>query len=185
MKILLAFSPFIAFIVIERLMGVPAGLMAGAAVSAVLILRDLLKGARQVKILEGGTFILFAGLTAYAYLAEGVPWTIAEVRLRVDGGLLLIVLASMALRRPFTMQYARESVASDQWTSPEFIRKNYVITAAWAAAFAVMVIADLILVYLPDLPHSVAIATTVLALFAAVKFTQRYSEAEARPRRAV
>jgi hypothetical protein len=29
------------------------------------------------------------------------------VRLRVDGGLLLIVLVSLAIGKPFTLQYAR------------------------------------------------------------------------------
>lgn len=174
MKILLAFTPFIAFVIIERLVGVVPGLAAGAIVSAILILRDWMTGNRQVKILEGGTFILFAVLTAYEVLAGGVSWPIAAVRLRVDGGLLLIVLASMALRRPFTLQYAREQVASDLWQSPEFVRTNYVITAAWAVAFVVMVVADLALVYLSDWPHSIPIIATILALYAAIKFTAWY-----------
>jgi hypothetical protein len=174
MGILLAFAPFIAFVIIERLVGVPAGLIAGAAVSAALILRDLLKGARRIKILEAGTFILFVVLTAFALLDEGASWSIAGVRLRVDGGLLLIVLVSMALRRPFTMQYARENVSSDLWDSPEFIRKNYAITAAWAAAFTVMVAADLMLIYLPELPSSIAIFITIAALYGAIKFTAWY-----------
>ena len=174
MKILLAFAPFIAFVIIERLVGVVPGLAAGAIVSAILILRDWMNGSRQIKILEGGTFILFAALTAYDIFTGGVSWPIAAVRLRVDGGLLLIVLASMALRRPFTLQYAREQVASDLWKSPEFVRTNYVITAVWAAAFAVMVAADLALVYFPDWPHAIPIVATVLALYAAIKFTAWY-----------
>jgi hypothetical protein len=174
MKILLAFAPFIAFVIIERLVSVPVGLAAGAVVSAILILSDLRKGNRQIKILEGGTFILFAGLTVYAFSVGGATWPIAAVRLCVDGGLLLIVLASIALRRPFTLQYARESATPAQWNNPAFIRANYIITAAWAAAFAVMVVADLILVYLPNLPHSIAIVATILALYSAMKFTTWY-----------
>ncbi len=85
-----------------------------------------------------------------------------------------IVLVSPALRRPFTLQYAREQVPSDLWGSPEFVRTNYVITAAWAVAFAVMVLADVTLTYLPALPRSISIVATVLALVAAVKFTGWY-----------
>lgn len=174
MGILLAFSPFIAFVIIERIIGVPAGLAAGAAVAAILIVRDRIKGGREIKILEAGTFILFGGLAAYAYSAQEVPWSIAAVRLRVDSGLLLIVLASIALRRPFTLQYARDQVSSDLWESREFVRTNYVIAAVWALAFAIMVVADIMLVYLPDLPHAIAIVVTVLALYAAAKFTAWY-----------
>ena len=35
-------------------------------------------------------------------------WSIVAVRLAVDIGLFLIVLVSLAVRRPFTIQYARE-----------------------------------------------------------------------------
>ena len=93
------------------------------------------------------------------------------MRLRVDAGLLLIVLASIIVRRPFTLQYARERVSRELWDSPEFVRTNYVITAAWADAFAVMVVADLVMLYVPTLPRWVGIAATVAALYGAFSFT--------------
>lgn len=180
MGILFAFAPFIAFVVIERMIGVPAGLAAGAIVSATLLVRDLVSRTRSVKMLEIGTFLLFGGLTLIALLPGVVQWSIAAVRLRVDAGLLLIVLASIVMRRPFTLQYAREQVVPDLWDDPEFVRTNYIITSAWAAAFAVMVIADLVLTYLPALPHSFSIVATVLALVAAVKFTGWYPDRDRR-----
>ncbi len=160
MGILLAFAPFIAFAVVDRLVGGTAGLLAGAAVSAALLVRDWVTPGRAPKLLEIGTVLLFGGLAVYAVLG-GPVWSIVGVRLRVDVGLLLIVLASMALRRPFTLQYAREHVAPELWTSVAFLRTNYVITGVWALAFAVLVAADLLLVYLPEVPPRVAIIATV------------------------
>jgi hypothetical protein len=107
---------------------------------------------------------LFGGLAAYARFTA-VTWSIFAVRLRVDAGLLLIVLASIVLRQPFTLQYAREKVAREFWGSSEFVRVNYVLTAAWACAFAVMVAADLAMLYAPALPRWVSIAATVLAIY--------------------
>jgi tryptophan-rich sensory protein len=98
------------------------------------------------------------------------------VRLCVDAGLLVIVLVSMAVGRPFTLQYAREQVAPEFWHRPDFIRTNYVITAVWALAFAVMVIAELALLYVPDLPPRAGVIVIVLALVGAVKFTGWYPE---------
>lgn len=92
----------------------------------------------------------------------------------VDAGLLLVVLVSIAIRQPFTIQYAREQVAPDLWDKPEFIRVNYMITGAWASAFAVMVAADLLLLYAPRLPSITGIAATVAALFGAARFTSWY-----------
>jgi hypothetical protein len=176
MGMLLAFAPFFAFVVIERLVGVPAGLAAGAAVSASLLLRDAVSRTRRVKVLEIGTFLLFGGLALFAWLPGTVQWSIAAVRLRVDAGLLLIVLASILIGRPFTLQYAREQVSVELWSSPLFVRTNYVITGAWAAAFAVMVVADLALTYLPDLPRQISIIATVAAIVGAVKFTGWYPQ---------
>jgi hypothetical protein len=173
MGILLAFAPFIAFAVVDGVAGGTAGLVVGTAVSAALVLRDVVTPGRTPKILEIGTVILFGGLTLYAALA-GPAWSIIGVRLRVDAGLLLIVLASLALRRPFTLQYAREQSVRELWNSRGFVRTNYLITTAWALAFAVMVIADLLLVYAPGLSPGVGIVVTALAIVGAVKFTSWY-----------
>lgn len=80
----------------------------------------------------------------------------------------------MAIGRPFTLQYAREQVDRELWESTEFKRTNYVITAVWAAAFVVLVLADLILLYVPQLPPRVGIIATILALSDAIKFTGWY-----------
>ena len=173
MNMLLAFAPFIAFVVIERTVGLSAGLAAGAVVSGVMLARDFLSPGRRTKILELGTFLLFGALTLYA-VAYGASWSVPAVRLRVDGGLLLIVLASIALRQPFTLQYAREKVSPELWTSPSFIHVNYAITSAWALAFAAMVAADLLMAYVPSVPHPAGIVITIAALYAAMKFTGWY-----------
>jgi hypothetical protein len=174
MEILLAFMPFIAFAIVDRLFGGVAGLLAGAGVSAVMLLRDWVTPGRSPKLLEIGTVLLFGGLAVYALLG-GPDWSIGGVRLRVDAGLLLIVVVSIAVRRPFTLQYAREQVAPALWDNAVFARTNYVITAAWGLAFLVMVAADLMLIYTPALSH-VAVVATILALVGAVRFTSWYPE---------
>jgi intracellular septation protein A len=63
MNLLLAFSPFIAFAIVDRTVAATPGLIAGALVAAALVLRDALSRLRRIKILEVGTVILFGGLT--------------------------------------------------------------------------------------------------------------------------
>jgi len=185
MGILLAFAPFIAFALVDRLAGSVEGLCAGAAVSAALLIRDWVRPGVKPKILEIGTFLLFAGLAAYAVLGQPA-WSLMEVRLRVDAGLFAIVLITLLLRQPFTLQYAREQVDQSVWGTAAFLRTNYVISAAWAVAFAIMIAADLVLIYMPELPPRFGIIATIVAIVGAVKFTQWYPErgAAARPRQA-
>jgi signal transduction histidine kinase len=178
MAILFAFAPFIAFALVDRLIGSTQGLVAGAAVSAILLLRDWFGLHRKPKILEVGTTILFSALALYSVLG-GPAWSVMGVRLRVDIGLLLIVLITLAVGKPFTLQYAREQVPQLLWDTPEFIRSNYVITGVWSAAFLILVLADLLLIYRPDLPPRIGILATILALIGAFKFTQWYPEKDA------
>ena len=175
MGILLAFAPFIVFAIVDRLVGSTAGLVAGAATSAALLIRDWITPGRSPKILEIGTAVLFGGLAVYAVLANPT-WSIIGVRLCVDAGLLAIVLATLAAGRPFTLQYARETVAPEFWNSPEFVRTNYVLTAAWAVAFLVMVIAEAALLYVPGMSRRLGVIIVVLALVGAVKFTSWYPD---------
>ena len=173
MGIVLAFAPFIVFAVVDRMFGATSGLVAGASVSIAFLIRDWLTPDRMLKVLEIGTGLLFGGLALYAVVG-GPTWSIIGVRLCVDGGLLLIVLVSIAIRRPFTVQYARERVAPEFWDSAEFLRVNYVITFVWAAAFVVLVIADVVMLFMPALPTRIAVIVTILALVAAVMFTTWY-----------
>jgi hypothetical protein len=181
MKLLLAFAPFIAFAVVEHLAGVPAGLAVGTILAIALLVRDLLTPGHRIKLLEIGTTLLFGALAVYAF-TDDVRWSIAAVRLRVDAGLMLIVLASIALRQPFTLQYAREAVDREHWESPQFVRVNYVISTVWAVVFGILVLADIVMAYVPALPHSTGVIATVAALYAAVKFTTWYPEQPAAKR---
>jgi hypothetical protein len=154
------------------------------------LLEDLLGGLqngraqiavnRAAKLLEIGTAFLFGVLVLYTLLARP-EWSIMGVRLVVDAGLLLIVLVSLAIRKPFTLQYAREQVPQEFWTSREFLRTNDVITSVWALAFAAMVAADWVLLTRPDVPPKFGIIATVLALVGAIKFTGWYPDRRGAP----
>jgi len=175
MNLLLAFTPFIVFVIVERLASIPLGLATGAVAAAALLMRDLITPERSVKLLEVGTLLLFGGLTLLQ-LALGEQWSIMDVRLRVDAGLLLIVLSTMVLGRPFSLQYAREHVAPEHWERPDFLRVNYVISTAWALAFGVVVVADVVIDVVPGLPRMGGVVAIVAALWAAAWFTGWYPE---------
>jgi len=120
-----------------------------------------------VKVLDVGSLLLF-GVLLLCTLIAAPDWTVATVRLAVDGGLLAIVLVSLAIGMPFTLQYARESVPHEFWTSPIFMTTNRRITGVWAAAFAVMTAAD---AAARAIEAIVDIAASVVAFAVAVWFT--------------
>jgi intracellular septation protein A len=174
MNILLSFGPFILFAVLMRFGDVLFALIAASALSALLILRERRRG-KSIKILEAGTVALFGSLAIFTAITH-YDWTILEARLAVDLGLLIIVLGSMIARRPFTLQFAREEVPQEFWANPQFIATNYKITGVWAAAFVILVLADVLMVFFPTIPLWVGILVTILALAGAIWFTRWYPE---------
>ena len=174
MNILFAFAPYIAFFLVMQLVSVDAGLWAALAVAVLNAGRDWARSG-SAKVLELGTVLLFAALATFTSL-EHWMWTVMTVRLAVDTGLLAIVLVSLAIGRPFTLQYARERVPEQYWHSPLFLTVNRRITWAWAGAFAALVVAHAAVVFVPAVPWWLDIAATIFALAAAVRFTAWYPE---------
>ena len=86
-----------------------------------------------------------------------------------------IALASIAIRLPFTLQYAREQVDAETVAEPEFLRVNYILSWAWVAAMVLMLIADIMMIYFPALPLWSGVVAIYLARNAAVYFTKWYS----------
>jgi hypothetical protein len=172
MGILLGLTPFVAFFVAMRLASPLIGLLAALANSALLCAWMYRRG-KSVKILEIGSLLLFGTLVLYTLIAAP-EWTVATVRLAVDAGLLTIVVVSLAIGRPFTLQYAREQVPKELWATPSFVSANRLITLVWAAAFAVLVATDGAAEYLPSVPVWIDVAGSIAAFGGAVGFTIWY-----------
>jgi hypothetical protein len=89
---------------------------------------------------------------------------------------LAISLMSMAIRRPFTLQYALEVVDAETAKLPGFMKANYIITGAWTAAFLLMMIANVLMIYVPGLPLWSGLVIAFAARNSAVYFTKWYPQ---------
>ncbi len=95
------------------------------------------------------------------------------IRLVINGGLMVIMLISLAMKKPFTLPYAKEQTPPPIWDLPIFLQVNMTISSAWAAAFGVMTAADLA-AFLGFLSLPLDIAVGLLALIGAIVFSVRY-----------
>lgn len=172
MGLLLAFAPFIAFLVAERHLGLVPALCAGAAMAVALVVRERLRGSSETRVLEVGTAVLFGVLAACATFLHGPSWSIGLVRLVLDLGLMALVLAGIALDKPFTLAFAREKVTPERAAAPGFLALNKRIAAAWAGAFAVLAVADLVLILQPAWPVAIAIAISMAGVLGALALTR-------------
>ncbi len=173
MNILLGLAPFIAFFALARSIGAAAGLWAAAAIAVALLARARLRGQTEVKVLEAGAAVLFVALAVVASFVRP-DWSLFEVRVVVDLGLVAITLGSILVGRPFTLQYAREQVPQERWTHPLFIAANRRISAVWTLAFVVETVCSALIAWAPGIPPMLPLVANVLALAGAAAFTVEY-----------
>ena len=174
MMIFLILAPFGAFAALMLVTSAAVSLFASAAICLLVIANDILHG-RSIKMLGAGSAVLFAALGGYITLVDS-SWGSSAVKLTIDAGMLAIALLSLAIRRPFTLQYAREMVDAETARLPGFMKANYIITGAWTAAFLLMLMANVLMIYLPGLPFWSGIAIAFAARNTALYFTKWYPE---------
>jgi hypothetical protein len=174
MMLFLILLPFGVFSALMLLTAADIALFAAAATGLAVIAHDHIRG-RQLKMLGAGSVILFAGLGLYLVLVDSSLGASA-VKLSVDAGVLAISLTSLAIRRPFTLQYAREVVDAETAGLPGFVKANYIITWAWSACMVLMMSGNVLMLYLPWLPLWAGLAIAFAARSTAVYFTKWYPD---------
>lgn len=132
------------------------------------------------KLLEIADLVFFAALAVVGLLASDSTRSWLETYAGEVSNIALFVIAfgSMAIRKPFTLQYAREQVDPAIWHTPAFLRTNYLITGVWGLAFLVAAIAgaygDLVL----HDPNNIWTGwiIQILAIVTALRFTAWYPD---------
>jgi hypothetical protein len=107
------------------------GLGVAPILSVVMVVTRLHRGV----ILWAG-LIFFASATVAVALLNDM-WTTRHMGVLANFALAAGSWLTIALGKPFTLDYAREHTDPSLWNSPDFMRTNIVITATWALVFTV------------------------------------------------
>jgi hypothetical protein len=174
MTIFLILAPYGVYTFLMFMTSSTIAVFAGSAMCLATIAIDVARG-RSVKILAAGSTVLFAGIGLYLVLCDPT-FSALGVKLSVDIGIFVISLGSLLVRRPFTLQYAIESVPVETAAMPGFLTANYIITAAWTVAALLMMVANIVLLYFPGLPVWLGLAVAFAARNSAIYFTKWYPE---------
>jgi hypothetical protein len=132
-KLLLAFAPWLAFLVIARgsLFNLKAGLLVALVLSVIMGVAKLHRG-----------IILWAGLIFFIYATLAVVvfenmWTARHMGIMANGMLAASTWLTVALKRPFTLDYARQHTDPSLWNTTLFIKTNVIITSVWGIVFTI------------------------------------------------
>ncbi len=171
MSILLGFAPFIVFALLASI-SVSLGLWLAFAAAFVITIRDFVESP-TLRLLDIGGVIIFGLMALFTGFIEP-SISLPAVRLLVEGGFLSLALVSLLVRRPLTLAYGHEHVPEAAWNTTAFRRANYLLTAGWALAFAVMALTDGAASFQGAVSLSLDLAIGLAALGLAIIFTVRY-----------
>jgi hypothetical protein len=174
MTIFLILAPFGSFALLMLVTSAQVSLFTSAAICLAVVGIDVYSG-RSIKMLGAGCVVVFAGLGAYVTLVDP-NLSHSAVKLVVDIGVLAISLASMAIRKPFVLQYALEEVDAETAKLPSFKKAIYLITWAWTGAFVLMIIGNVLTICVPGLPLWSGLVIAFAARNSAAFFTTWYPQ---------
>lgn len=139
---LVGFAPWILYWILTGAISFRAAVSVSLAVSVVSNLATLARH-RTPKILEIGTTVAFVGLAVVGFATDDV-FISRWIQPIGNAAFLAIMVVSVILKRPFTMQYAEESTPPEMWGTPGFIYVNKRITWVWIAVTAFMTALSLV-----------------------------------------
>jgi hypothetical protein len=166
-----AFAPWIAFAVIPGTYWKWAALAALALSAAGLIRHARARMPLDAQIMDIGTAVYFAALTALAFADPKTPLHAYTAAL-ASGALGLIALVSLAAGKPFTLGIAKQSIPREAWGNPLFLRVNMIITGVWAAS---LVAGCAALVLLAHSSPAARLTVQIAAFVIPMVFTVRYA----------
>ena len=141
------------------------------ALSLAVNLRSYLKG--RPKILEIGSLIFLASLAVISLFIE--PREIwKSFHMTGNAAMFLTAILSIALKKPFVLQYARDELPEEKWNSPRLFRTCLEITWAWAALFFFMTISSMMIIFWVHPVRWMIWASHTLAFTGAMAFTRWY-----------
>jgi hypothetical protein len=132
-KLILAFAPWIAFLIIAH--GSLFRLELGLVVALVLSV-----GMGVARLQRG--IILWVGLLFFVYATVAVAvfhsmWAVHYMGVLANGTLAAGSWLTIVIGKPFSLDYARAHTDPALWKQPAFIRTNVIITSVWAMIFTV------------------------------------------------
>lgn len=143
-NIIRSFLPWILYFAISgnTQLQLDIAIIVAATTSIIFELNELKKGF----ILSWGTLIFFIFMFITVVLFKN-QWLAKHAWFFSNSALALIAWISILVRRPFTIQYAKEQVSEDKWQHPLFIKINYILSSIWGLIFLINLGVNIIQTY--------------------------------------
>jgi hypothetical protein len=165
------FAPWLCYAVLSAF-DWRLGLSAAALASLILLVTQLRGGNLDILGTASTVFFVVMAVIAITSPNSGLHNWITVLS---NGVLAAVTLASLVVRRPFTLSIARTQVPERYWREPRFIHVNMVITGIWAAAFTASAIASALVIGFANAATVPMVAIQILAFVIPLVAGTRYA----------
>lgn len=146
-EVIQSFLPWILYFILAG--NTQQQLSVAIIVAAILSIIFEIRGLKKGFVLSWGTLLFFIFMFITVVLFKN-SWIAKNSWIFSNGALASIAWISILIRRPFTIQYAKEQVSKDKWQHPLFLKINYLLTTAWGLIFLINLGLHLIRIYYPS-----------------------------------
>jgi hypothetical protein len=168
-----SFSPWLLFLLATRFTSLSGAIALGLVAALVVAARAI--GHHRLHLLDVASVLYFTGLGLALEIIQptSVTYWSRYAQAGAHAFLTLIVLGSVAIGRPFTESYAKETVPKEVWGTPQFRAVNRTISLVWGLAFLVGTISLIVAGSVSGRPFLLRILIPFGALAWAYSYTQR------------
>lgn len=130
------FAPWIVYWILSGNVPFATAILVAFALSVLVCLLSVVRH-QTPKVLEIGNAVAFVVLAGVGLVA-GDAFVGRWIQPLGNGALLLIMVVSVLIGKPFVVQYVGDSVPAEQRTTPGFLYVSNLITWVWVVAMGIM-----------------------------------------------
>ena len=183
MSFLLGFMPWILFLFFsgQTFVSLERSILIGLLASLIFGYKELRGGF----LLQWGTLIFFI---ACAVTVDGLKWIFVAKSMAIisNGFLALLIWWTLAIGKPFTLQYARAELPKEQWNDPALIQSCRFLAVVWAFLLTFLTLMAAFKNFNPGrYPDGIYFGITIAAIVGGIVFTtlyKKYKRNQAQPK---
>ncbi|MFN8037754.1 MAG: acyl-CoA thioesterase/BAAT N-terminal domain-containing protein [Acidimicrobiales bacterium] len=130
------FAPWILYWILVGNASFRVAVAVALGLSVVIVVGTLARHRRPM-VLELGTLVFFVVLLGLAFVASDA-FLARWIQPLGNAGLALVVLGSILVGRPFTLDYAKAATDPSLWDNPGFVYVNRLLSWVWFGCMSVM-----------------------------------------------
>ncbi len=141
-SIIVGFLPWIVYWILAGNTAISTAVLVALVLSVISNVNEYRRD-HQLIALEAGTTVWFALALVLSYTVSDA-WLLRWMSPLSNFAFFAVMLSTAVIRKPFTVQYAKQTTPPELWDTPGFMYVNWTLTWVWIGSTALMTVVSLV-----------------------------------------